>query len=52
MKNQILPKFINKKQIRNAVSSSSKIEGVSFAHAIKNNFIIKKLQKYGRAFSV
>ena len=52
MKKQVLYKFISKKQIQNAVSSSSKIEGIGFASAIKNNLIIKKLQKYGRAFSV
>lgn len=52
MKKQLSSKFIGKKQIQNAVSSSSKIEGIVFNSAIKNNFIIKKLQKYGRAFSV
>ena len=51
MKSHILSKFISKKQIKNAVSSSSKIEGIGFTRAQKNNLIIKKLQKYGRAFS-
>lgn len=45
-------KYINKKDIKNAVLSSSKIEGMSLARARKNNFIIKKLQKHGRAFSL
>ena len=52
MKSKVISKFISKKQIQNAVSSSSKIEGIEFSGAIKNNLIIKKLQKYGRAFSV
>ncbi|MDD5721348.1 MAG: hypothetical protein PHT16_02795 [Candidatus Pacebacteria bacterium] len=52
MKNHILSKFVSKKQIKNAVSASSKIEGIRFARAQKNNLIIKKLQKYGRAFSL
>ena len=52
MKSHILSKFISKKQIKNAVSSSSKIEGIGFARAQKNDLIIKKLQKYGRAFSL
>ncbi len=38
--------------VKNAIVSSSRIEGMNFARAKKNNFIIKKLQKYGRAFSV
>ena len=52
MKNQAVSRFVSKKQIKNAVSASSKIEGIGFTRAIKNSFIIKKLQKYGRAFSV
>jgi hypothetical protein len=52
MKKQMSPKPMSKKQIQNAVSSSSKIEGIGFARAIRNNLIIKKLQKHGRAFSV
>jgi len=52
MKNKTLFKFINKKQVQNAVSSSSKIEGIGFTRALKNNLIIKRLQKYGRAFSI
>ena len=52
MKSLISSKFISKKQVQRAVSSSSKIEGIGFARAIKNNLIIKRLQKYGRAFSV
>jgi hypothetical protein len=42
----------DKKQIKNAVGSSSRLEGISFSRAQKNSFIIRKLQKYGRAFSL
>ena len=52
MKSHVIPRFVSKKQIQNAVSSSSKIEGIGFARAIKNNIIIKRLQKYDRAFSI
>lgn len=52
MKNKTISKFVSRKQIKNAVSSSSKIEGIGFAQAIKNNLIIKRLRKYGRAFSI
>ena|GEM_PF-2905132 len=52
MKSKISSKFLSKKRIKSAVASSSKLEGIRFSRALKNSFIIKKLQKYGRAFSV
>jgi len=53
MKNYIYQdKDTKKNQVQNVISSSSKIEGLSFVRARKNNLIIKKLQKYGRAFSI
>ena len=45
-------KNITKKNIKDSVLSSSKIEGLSFVRAKKNSFIIKKLQTHGRAFSL
>jgi len=52
MKANFIVKNRGKKQVNKAVSSSSKIEGLSFTRAQKNSFIIKKLQKHGRAFSI
>jgi len=45
-------KNISKKQVQNTVFSSSKIEGINFINAKRNSLLIKKLQKYGRAFSI
>ena len=45
-------KNINKRQLKNTVFSSSKIEGVDFLRAKKNFLLIKKLQTHGRAFSI
>jgi hypothetical protein len=43
---------INNKQSQNSASKSSKLEGISLARAKKNVAVIKKLKKYGRAFSL
>lgn len=43
---------INKQNINKSVTSSSKIEGMSFLRAKKNTFAIKLLKKHGRAFSI
>lgn len=43
---------IKKSDIRRAVKSSSKIEGLSFARAYKNKTSINLLKKHGRAFSL
>jgi hypothetical protein len=43
---------VNKKEIQKAVSNSSRIEGVSFYRAKKNNTAINLLKKHGRAFSI
>ncbi len=45
-------KVVRKRAIERAVSRSSKIEGLSWSKAKKNSKAIKKLKKYGRAFSV
>ena len=43
---------ITKKELQKAVSTSSKIEGMSFYRAKKNSKVIRLLKKHGRAFSV
>ena len=43
---------ISKKEIHEAVKTSSKIEGLSFAKAKKNTYAIHKLRQHGRAFSL
>lgn len=41
-----------KKTHRKAVSESLKIEGISFAKALKDTAVIKRLKQHGRAFSI
>ena len=43
---------ISKKAIIKTAEISSKMEGISFAKAKKNSFVIKLLRKHGRAFSI
>ncbi len=43
---------ITRGAIKKAVTQSSKMEGNSFARAKKNGSVIRKLKRYGRAFSV
>lgn len=43
---------ITKKTMQKAVSTSSKIEGMSLYRAKKNKSAIKLLKKHGRAFSL
>lgn len=38
--------------LKKAVSQSSKMEGQNFSRAKKNVAMIKKLKRYGRAFSL
>ncbi len=45
-------KIAKKKELKKAVSRSSKLEGLSWNSAKKNTSIIRKLKKYGRAFSI
>ena len=49
---QTIIKKLSKKDIQKAVANSSKIEGLSWHKAKKNNKAIKILKKYGRAFSI
>jgi hypothetical protein len=43
---------LSTKKRENAVSQSSKMEGLSWRRAKKNTQMIRLLKKYGRAFSV
>ncbi len=47
-----MKKKISKQELQKAVSTSSKIEGMSFYKAKKNISAIKLLKKHGRAFSL
>ncbi len=44
--------LITKKQLKQAVSQSSKMEGQSLERALRDTEMIKKLKQYGRAFSI
>jgi hypothetical protein len=48
----IKPTKINQSSISKAVSSSSRIEGLSFDRAKSNSKAIQLLKKHGRAFSI
>lgn len=43
---------IKETTLNKAITTSSKIEGLSFARAKKNTFAIKLLKAHGRAFSI
>lgn len=43
---------IKRGALEKAVTTSSKIEGMSFVRAKKNTFAIKLLKAHGRAFSI
>lgn len=40
------------KKLHRAVSQSSHLEGLNLNRAKKNSWVIKKLKRYGRAFSI
>jgi hypothetical protein len=46
------PVAIKEKTLKKAVAQSSKMEGQSLLRARKNLSLIKRLKRYGRAFSL